>query len=211
MPLTSYYLKALILLFFTISLYCWNVIGLGQRYFGTICPEFGTLSAPSDLSKADTANVMNQRRLFSELLLCLAPLWLLQTSASTQFRSEYRFGLLVYCYHAYSLVLNTSLMMKTEMNWSHHLIPPIWEFREFDFLFSGSRLLTHEIWPGKSSGLRGASKTKPVLTRLMYTAEKERLCSFCLVHCCTMSLSGIWVPRQMIITEIRIAMTEIIW
>ena len=30
------------------------------------------------------------------------------------------------------------------------------------------------------------------------------------VHCCTMSLSGIWVPRQMIITETQIAMTEII-
>ena len=31
------------------------------------------------------------------------------------------------------------------------------------------------------------------------------------VHCCTMSLSVIWVPRQMIITETQIAMTEICW
>ena len=30
------------------------------------------------------------------------------------------------------------------------------------------------------------------------------------VHCCTMSLSVIWVPRQMIITETQIAMTEIV-
>ena len=29
------------------------------------------------------------------------------------------------------------------------------------------------------------------------------------VHCCTMSLSGIWVPRQ-IITEIQISRTKIV-
>ena len=30
------------------------------------------------------------------------------------------------------------------------------------------------------------------------------------VHCCTMSLSGIWVPRQMIITKNQISRKKII-
>ena len=35
-------------------------------------------------------------------------------------------------------------------------------------------------------------------------------CGCAVVHCCTMSLFGIWVPRQVIITEIQISRTKII-
>ena len=76
----------------------------------------------------------------------------------------------------------------------------------------GCRSQKHTMWQeGGGSCISCIRSTlPPLISDTLVTGLHWGGRSCQVVHCCTMSLSGIWVPRQMIITEIQISRKKII-